>query len=90
MMNNSSISFIEQLINAGEYEKAETACVELLDKNENNVEAFSKLGEIYLSQGKDIEAQFFFEKALKIAPNYLEAQEKLNSICLSNYNTPNL
>ena len=80
MMSNSSISFIEQLINAGEYEKAETACIELLDKNENNAEAFSKLGEIYLSQSKDIEAQIFFEKAEKIDPNYLPTQEKLNSL----------
>lgn len=70
-MSNSSISFIEQLINAGEYEKAETACVELLDKNENNAEAFSKLGEIYLSRGRDIEAQIFFKKAGKIDPTYL-------------------
>ncbi len=36
MMSNNTIPFIEQLIKAGEYEEAETACVELLDKNENN------------------------------------------------------
>ncbi|MHB8578569.1 MAG: FkbM family methyltransferase [Ignavibacteriaceae bacterium] len=69
MMSNSSISFIEQLIKTGEYEKAETASLELLDENENDADAFSKLGEIYLLQGKEIEAEIFFEKAKKIQKN---------------------
>ena len=65
MMSNNTIPFVEQLIASGEYEKAETACLDLLNENENNSEAFNKLGEICLYRGKYIEAQIFFEKAVK-------------------------
>ncbi|MHB1687860.1 MAG: glycosyltransferase [Ignavibacteriaceae bacterium] len=81
-MSNSSISSIDQLIKLGELEKAESECLDLLDENENNAAAFSKLGKIYLLKGKEFEAQIFFEKALKIDSNYLPAQEKLNSLSL--------
>ncbi len=68
-MINSSIASIDRLIELGEFEKAESECVGLLDKDEKNAQAFCKLGEIYLSQEKEVEAQIFFEKALKLDDN---------------------
>ncbi len=65
-MSNNFISSIDQLIKSGKFEEAEEICTKWIDKNENNTTAFSKLGEIYLIQGKEIESQFFFEKAVKM------------------------
>lgn len=74
MMSNSSIASIDQLIKLGEFEKAESECLILLNKNENNASAFCKLGEIYLSQEKEVEAQIFFEKELRIVYNHLQSK----------------
>ena len=79
-MSNSSISFIEQLIESGEYKEAATACVDLLDENENNAEVFSKLGEIYLHYVREVEAQIFFEKAKKNNMRPLKLKNKPSGI----------
>ena len=86
-MSNNAIPFIEQLIKAGKYEMAETACLNLLDKNDTNAEAFKKLGEICLLQGKEIEAQIFLEKAEIMSKNKFKncKQDKVSNNILHNF-----
>lgn len=79
-MSKSSITAINQLIKLGEFEKAKSACMNLLDEDQTNTEAFCRLGEICLLQEKEVEAQIFFEKAVKIDPDNSRFKEKLEEL----------
>ena len=62
----------------GLFNEAEELCINVLDADEKNADAFEKLGEIYNTQDRVVEANIFFEKALKIKPYNLTIKDKLN------------
>ncbi|MCE1190229.1 MAG: hypothetical protein LWX56_13960, partial [Ignavibacteria bacterium] len=79
-MENKLIDEIRRLINREEYEEAEKLSLNLLHSTESKHVFFSLLGDIYLAQGRSIEAQLFFERALESAPDYQPALHGLEEI----------
>ncbi len=83
-----NFALITRLISEGKYFEAEIACCNILDCDQNNSLVFEKLGEIYLLQSKEVEAQIFIERALNIDPENKTAKEKLDALNLKFSTTP--
>ncbi|MBI2419144.1 MAG: hypothetical protein HYV28_14840 [Ignavibacteriales bacterium] len=79
-MSETAIQSISSLIRLEHYEQAEALCLKNL-KLEVDAHIFcTLLGEIYLRQGRSIEAQLFFEKAIELESAYEPARYGLEQI----------
>lgn len=79
-MSESAIQSISDLIRQEHYEQAEALCLKYFNKETDPHIYCTLLGEIYLRQGRSMEGQLFFEKAVEVMPGYEPAQYGLEQI----------
>ena len=75
--SESSLLQIKIFIELGELEKADTSLRNLIDTSEPNAELYSIMGMTCVHKMKMDEARKYFEKALQLDPNFLDAVEGL-------------
>ncbi len=75
--SESSLLQIKIFIELGELEKADTSLRNLIDTSEPNAELYSIMGMTCVHKMKIDEARKYFEKALQLEPNFLDAVEGL-------------
>ncbi|MCK5087126.1 MAG: tetratricopeptide repeat protein [Melioribacteraceae bacterium] len=75
--SESSLLQIKIFIELGELEKADTSLRNLIDTSEPNAELYTIMGMTYFHKMKLDEARKYFEKALQLEPNFLDAVEGL-------------
>ena len=72
--------YAESLAQQGRNLEAESQYLEAIKMIPNNAEAHFGLGRLLLTYGKEVEARAHLEAALKIRPDYSEAQQLLRKI----------
>lgn len=70
----------EHYYQAGDLDSAEVEYVNVLRRDPENAEAFSRLGIIYYEEGRLQRALFFLSKASQLAPDNLEVRVKLGFV----------
>ena len=71
------LSRADRYFNAGQYGQAEIEYLNVLRLDHNNPQAYTRLGLLYYEQGRFQRATFFLSKAVPLAPDNLEARDKL-------------
>jgi tetratricopeptide (TPR) repeat protein len=72
-----TIAEIDDLINHGQDEKAETALLSIYRKNPDFADVCNRLGQIYYQKNDLAKAREFLERAVRLNPDYTEASLNL-------------
>ncbi len=74
--------FIEELIRRGDrlLSRREVEYIEAIKQNPQDIEAYRKLGYLYIRRGRFTDARLSFEHILKINPNDDDAKERMREI----------
>jgi chemotaxis protein methyltransferase WspC len=64
---------VKSLANRGQLEEALTLCKTYLSYNRMSAAAYTLLAQLYQAQGNDTQAEHYFQRALYLEPNSIEA-----------------
>ena len=82
MPSTSDWEKIEQYLQNGQLQVAETQCQTILQQQPDNATAYKLLGNIYQQQGDNTAAKQAYETAISLSPDFAEAYANLGNIYL--------